>query len=277
MEFSSEQVTSYVNAGVELIMVYGPRLLLAILFLLIGLWVIGRIVRLIGRAMAEAETDTTLAKFVSNLASIGLKAALLISVATMVGIETTSFIAVLGAAGLAVGLALQGSLSNFAGAVLVLIFKPYEVGDYIEAQGVSGTVTEIQLFSTILKTPDNKVIVVPNGAISNGVITNYSKEETRRVDFVFGIGYGDDIQQARTILTRLIDADQRVHDLPSPQIVVSELADNSVNLTVRIWVNAGDYWDVFFELTEKAKIAFDSEGISIPYPQRDVHLYQQTA
>ena len=198
----------------------------------------------------------------------------LISVASMIGIETTSFIAILGAAGLAIGLALQGSLGNFAGGVLVLLFKPFKVGDFIDAQGVAGTVSEIQIFNTIIKTPDNKVIIVPNGAVYNGVITNFSKEATRRVDFVFGIGYGDDIKKAKEVIARLVDADERAMKDPAPTIVVSELADSSVNISCRVWVNASDYWGVFFDLTENVKLTFDAEGISIPFPQQDVHMHQ---
>jgi small conductance mechanosensitive channel len=243
--------------------------------LIVGLWIINRVIRLMGAGMERSNTEPTLAKFLCNLSSVGLKALLLISVASMVGIETTSFIAVLGAAGLAVGLALQGSLSNFAGGVLVLMFRPYKVGDFIDAQGVMGTVHEIQIFNTILKTPDNKVIIVPNGSISNGIITNFSMEATRRVDFVFGIGYSDDIGKAKSVIEGLVKADERALADPEPQIVVSELADSSVNITTRVWVNAADYWGLFFDLTEKVKLAFDQEGISIPFPQRDLHVFQE--
>jgi small conductance mechanosensitive channel len=223
--------------------------------------------------MEKANTEPTLAQFLANLVSVGLKALLLISVASMVGIETTSFIAILGAAGLAVGLALQGSLANFAGGVLVLLFKPFKVGDFIDAQGVMGTVAEIQIFNTVIKTGDNKRIIVPNGSISNGIITNFSAEETRRVDFVFGIGYDDDIAKAKGVLERLFTSDERVFSDPAPLIVVSSLGDSSVNITVRAWAKASDYWGVFFGMTELVKITFDQEGISIPYPQRDVHLH----
>ena len=274
-ELSTEQVSGYMDTAVELAMTYGPQLILAILVLIIGLWIVNRVVRLMGAAMERSNTEPTLAKFLCNLSSVGLKALLLISVASMIGIETTSFIAVLGAAGLAVGLALQGSLSNFAGGVLVLMFRPYKVGDVIDAQGVMGTVNEIQIFNTILKTPDNKVIIVPNGAISNGIITNLSMESTRRVDFVFGIGYSDDIAKAKATIERLINEDGRALSDPAPQIVVSELADSSVNITTRVWVNASDYWGLFFDLTEKVKLTFDQEGISIPFPQRDVHVIQE--
>ena len=273
-DISTEQMAGYMDTAVELGMSYGPRLLLAIAVLIIGLWVINRFVRLMNAGMERSNTEPTLARFLGNLTSVGLKALLLISVASMIGIETTSFIAVLGAAGLAVGLALQGSLANFAGGVLVLLFRPYKVGDFVDAQGVSGTVSAIQIFNTILKTPDNKVIIVPNGAISNGIITNFSMEATRRVDFVFGIGYGDDIARAKAIIARLVEEDSRSLSDPAPQIVVSSLGDSAVNITTRVWVNASDYWGFFFDLTEKVKLAFDAEGVSIPFPQRDVHLYQ---
>ena len=274
-ELSTEQVANYMDTAVELGMNYGPKFLLAIVVLLVGLWIINRMVRLMGAGMERSNTEPTLARFLCNLSSVGLKALLLISVASMIGIETTSFIAVLGAAGLAVGLALQGSLANFAGGVLVLMFKPFKVGDFVDAQGVMGTVSEIQIFNTIMKTPDNKVIIVPNGAISNGIITNFSKEATRRVDFVFGIGYSDDIAKAKATIERLVSEDERALSDPAPQIVVSSLGDSSVNITTRVWVNAPDYWGVFFDLTERVKLAFDAEGISIPFPQRDVHVYQQ--
>lgn len=273
-EISTEQMAGYLDTAVALGMTYGPRLVLAILVLFIGLWVINRFVRLMNAGMEKSSTEPTLAKFLANLTSVGLKALLLISVASMVGIATTSFIAVLGAAGLAIGLALQGSLANFAGGVLVLMFRPYKVGDFVDAQGVTGTVHEIQIFNTILKTPDNKVIIVPNGAMSNGIITNFSMEATRRVDFVFGIGYGDDIAKAKSIIERVVKEDNRTLADPAPIVVVSSLGDSSVNITTRVWVNASDYWDMFFDTTEKVKLAFDREGVSIPFPQRDVHLYQ---
>ncbi|MDA1076692.1 MAG: mechanosensitive ion channel [Proteobacteria bacterium] len=267
----------YIDSGVTMAMSYGPQLILAIVVLVIGLWIINRITGLAGRAMERTRTEATLSRFLTSLISIGLKALLLISVASMIGIETTSFIAILGAAGLAVGLALQGSLANFAGGVLVLMFRPFKVGDFVEAQGISGVVSSIQIFHTIIKTGDNKVIVVPNGALSNGIITNYSREETRRVDFVFGIGYGDDIAKAKAILERLVSEDERSLKDPAPLVVVSALADSSVNFTVRVWVKSDDYWATYFAITEAVKLAFDAQGISIPFPQRDVHLHNQTA
>jgi small conductance mechanosensitive channel len=277
MENASECANSaseYTESAIELAMTYVPQLAFAIVVLLIGLWVIKRVIKLMHKGMERSSTEPTLAKFLGNLVSIGLKALLLISVASMVGIETTSFIAILGAAGLAVGLALQGTLANFAGGVLILLFRPFKVGDFVEAQGVMGTVAEIEIFNTVIKTGDNKRIIVPNGAVSNGIITNFSAEATRRVDFVFGIGYGDDIAKAKGILQRLVEEESRSLSDPAPMIVVSELADSSVNFTVRVWVNAADYWGVYFDLTEKVKLTFDQEGISIPFPQSDVHVHQ---
>ena len=273
-DISRQQVSAYMDIAVEMAMQYGPKLVLAIVVLFGGLWIVNRVVRLVVKTMERSNAEPTLAKFLSSLVSIGLKALLLISVASMIGIETTSFIAILGAAGLAIGLALQGTLANFAGGVLVLLFRPYKIGDFIEAQGVSGTVSEIQIFNTVIKTGDNKHIIVPNGAISNGIITNFSVESTRRVDFVFGIGYGDDIGKAKAVIRRLIEADERAMTEPEPLVVVSELADSSVNFTVRIWVNAADYWGLYFDLTEKVKLTFDQEGISIPFPHSDVHVHQ---
>lgn len=273
---STDQLNSYFDTFVEMTIAYGPKLVLAIVVLVAGMWIINRFVALIGRGLEAREFETTLASFLRSVVSVLFKALLLISVASMVGIETTSFIALLGAAGLAVGLALQGSLANFAGGVLILLYRPYKVGDFVETQEISGTVAEIQIFCTILKTGDNKVIVVPNGLISNGIITNYSTEDTRRAEFVFGIGYGDDIGKAKAVLERLVAGDERVLKDPAHLIVVSELADSSVNFTVRAWVKASNYSSFRYHLTEQVKLTFDQEGISIPYPQTDVHLYRET-
>lgn len=273
-EISTEQISVYVDTGVNMAMQYGPQLVLAVVVLVVGMWLINRFVSVTSKSMETRSLDPTLGRFLTSLLSITFKALLLISVASMVGIATTSFIAILGAAGLAIGLALQGSLANFAGGVLVLIFKPYKVGDFLDAAGVTGVVSEIQIFNTVLKTPDNKVVIVPNGAISNGIITNFSMEATRRVDMGFGIGYGDDIAKARSVIEQLIAADERILTDRPPLVVVSELADSSVNFTVRVWVNAPDYWGVFFAMTENVKLAFDREGISIPFPQQDVHVHQ---
>lgn len=276
-KLSPEEAEKQLTMVQELALEYAPGLALALLTLVIGWWIIGRVIAGVSRGFEKSAMEPTLHKFLISLISIMLKALLLISVASMVGIETTSFIAVLGAAGLAIGLALQGSLGNFAGGVLILIFRPYKVGDFVEISGHSGTVRGIEIFNTVLATPDNKIIIVPNGAASNNAIVNYSKEATRRVDIVFGIGYDDDLRKAKQILEDLIKADERILEDPAPLIVISSLGDSSVNITTRSWVEAADYWPVYFELTEEAKLAFDDNGITIPYPQRDVHVYQEAA
>ena len=273
-ELSADRIQGYIDQAVEMAIQYGPKLILSIVVLLVGLWVIKRVVNVVNKGLNASKTDPTLAKFLGSLTSIILKALLFISVASMVGIETTSFIAILGAAGLAIGLALQGSLANFAGGVLILMFRPYKVGDFVDAQGVAGTVSAIQIFNTIIKTPDNKVIIVPNGSISNGIITNFSAEETRRVDFVFGVGYDDDIAKTKETLKAIFATDERIFSDPEPFVVLSELADSSVNFTCRVWVKASDYWAVYFDTMEAVKLRFDAENISIPYPQRDVHMQQ---
>ena len=268
-----EQVTVYTDQAIRYLMEYGPKFLLAILTLIVGLWLIKIFSKGITSAMDKANLELSLKKFLLSLISIILKVLLVISVVTMLGVEMTSFIALLGAAGLAFGLALQGSLANFAGGVLILLFKPFKVGDFIDAQGFMGTVNAIQVFNTILKTPDNKTIFIPNGNLSNGSLINFSAEETRRVDFVFGIGYGDDLIKAKNILNDLIKKETRILENPESIVVVSELGDNSVNLTMRAWVKASDYWGVYFDMQEHVKLTFDAQNISIPFPQRDVHMY----
>lgn len=266
-------INLYTELAIEYGTLYGGKLVLAILTLIIGLWLIGMVIKGLDKALKASGVESTLAIFLEKLAGTILKILLLISVASMIGIETTSFIAIFGAAGLAVGLALQGSLSNFAGGVLILLFKPFKVGDFIEAQGHSGVVKEIQIFNTIMHTGDRKTIIIPNGPISNGSIINYSLSPIRRVDMVFGIGYDDDLKQAKALLQKLVDDDPRILKDPESQVLLSELADSSVNFTVRAFVNAADYWGVFFDMQEKVKLAFDEAGISIPYPQQDVHMH----
>lgn len=266
--------TESLSAIQALVLAHAPNLLFALVTLFIGWSLIGFTMKLLLKGLEKKGVEITLRGFLDNLGNTLLKAMLLVSVASMVGIETTSFVAIIGAAGLAVGLALQGSLSNFAGGVLILLFKPYKVGDVIQAQGETGCVKEIQIFTTQLLTPDNKRIIIPNGPLANGNITNYSTEDKRRVDFVFGIGYGDSIDSARTVIKNVLAADQRIHKDPDAVIVISELADSSVNFTVRVWADSADYWGIFFDTTEKVKKAFDAEGISIPYPQQDVHMHQ---
>lgn len=268
----NDQLAHLAQTAWTMLLEYAPKAILAIITLLVGLWLINRVVSVIDKKLHQK--DPTLSKFLCGFISILLKALLLISVASMIGIATTSFVAALGAAGLAVGLALQGSLANFAGGVLILIFKPFRVGDVIEAQSYVGTVHEIQILYTIINTFDNRRVVIPNGNLSNSSLINYSSYDKRRVDMTFGIGYGDDIQKAKAIITKLIAADERVLPDPEPLVVVSSLGDSSVNLSVRVWTQSSDYWPFFWNMQEKVKESFDAEGVSIPFPQRDVHLYQ---
>ncbi|HKL62177.1 MAG TPA: mechanosensitive ion channel domain-containing protein [Woeseiaceae bacterium] len=255
---------------------FGIDIIAALAIFIIGRWVANLITKGVRRLLERADVDATLVKFLSNIVRILLLIFVILAAIGQLGIQTTSLIAVLGAAGLAVGLALQGSLSNFAAGVLVIIFRPYKVGDYIEAAGVAGTVDEVQIFNTVMNTPDNKRIIVPNSQITGGIITNYSAHETRRVDFTFGIGYADDIDKAKKIIEEVLTTDERVLEDPAPQIVVAELADSSVNIVARPWAKAADYWGLKFDVTETVKKRFDAEGISIPFPQRDVHVYYET-
>lgn len=272
---STTSLQSYGQKAIDLAIEYGPKLLLAVIVLLAGLWVIKLVAKTTGKAMERSNVDISLRKFLISLFGILLKVLLLISVASMIGIATTSFVAIIGAAGLAVGLALQGGLANFAGGVIILIFKPFKIGDVIDAQGYSGTVSEITIFTTILKTPDNKTIIIPNGALSNGSLVNYSTELKRRLDMGFGIGYEDSIEKAKELLAKLVESDARIHSDPAPQIVVDALGESSVHVSVRVWCDNADYGNIFFDTQEKVKLAFDREGISIPFPRRDIHIYNQ--
>jgi len=256
----------------NIVYTYGPKLLGAIAVLIIGNFVIKLMMNSFSKMMDKSKTDSSLKPFLRSLVSILLKTMLVISALGMLGVEMTSFIAILGAAGLAVGLALSGTLQNFAGGVIILLFKPFKVGDYVEAQGHSGFVKEIQIFNTILLELDNKTVVIPNGPLSTGSMVNYSTEPTRRVDFTFGIAYGDSVDKARKILFELFKEDKRILTDPAYFVGLSEMADSSVNLTARAWVKGEDYWDVFFEINEKTYNSFNAEGISIPFPQMDVHL-----
>jgi len=266
-----ENITSkIIDKGIE----YGPKLLGAIIVFIIGSWVIKIIMKNFTKFLNGRNIDDSLKPFLKSLFGILLRVMLVISVLGMIGIEMTSFIAILGAAGLAVGMALSGTLQNFAGGVMILLFKPFEVGHFITAQGHSGSVKEIQIFNTILTTPDNKTIIIPNGALSNSSMINFSKEPRRRVDWTFGIGYGDQANKAREVIQRLADEDPRILKDPALFIGISELADSSVNFAVRAWVNAEDYWGVFFDMNEKVYNVFDKEGLNIPFPQMDVHLHK---
>ncbi len=260
------------NEYSPLLIEYGTGLIYALLVLIIGLWITKLITKSVKKLMLKGEMDDSLVPFLSSLVSTVLKLLVVISALSMLGIEMTSFIALLGAAGLAVGMALSGTLQNFAGGVMILIFKPFKAGDFIDAQGYMGVVKEIQIFNTILTTGDNKTIIIPNGGLSTGAMVNFSTQSTRRVDWTFGIGYGDDADKAKEVLRALLDADKRVLQDPEPFIALSELADSSVNFVVRAWVNASDYWGVYFAMNENVYKTFEKEGLNIPYPQMDVHL-----
>jgi small conductance mechanosensitive channel len=253
---------------------FGKNVIIALLIFYVGKFVISLVVRALRKVMRKQEVDKTLETFVCNLVRTALLVVVVIAAIGALGIQTTSFIAIFGAAGLAVGLALQGSLSNFAAGVLIVLFRPYRVGDFVEAAGIAGVVEQVQILTTVLKTGDNKRIIVPNGQIMDSIITNYSANETRRVDMVVGVSYSDDLDKVRATIQALIEAEERILDDPAPTIAVSELADSSVNFVVRPWVKTPDYWGVMFDLTEAIKKRFDQEGISFPFPQQDVHLYK---
>ena len=263
--------------GQTLAVEYGVQAVLAILIFYVGRMIARMVTNAIRKLMQKQETDKILESFVSNMAYWLMMTFVIIAAINQLGIQTTSLIAVMGAAGLAVGLALQGSLSNFAAGVLIVMFRPYRVGDYVEAAGVAGSVEQVQILSTVLKTPDNKKIIIPNSSIMSSIITNYSANDTRRVDLVFGVGYSDDLDKVRSILEEITGADDRIMKDPACVIQVHELADSSVNFVCRPWVSTADYWAVYWDLTEKVKKRFDQEGISIPFPQQDVHIHQVTA
>lgn len=270
----ADTVELVTQTAIELGMTYGPKLLLALFVLVIGFWVIGILLRGVDRALDSAKVDATLTRFLHSIISVVLKLLLIVVFASMIGVETASLIAMLGAAGLAIGLALQGSLANFAGGVLILLFKPFKAGDIIESQGYLGRVREIQIFNTILLTLDNQRVIIPNSLLSNGCVTNLFCEETRRVDVTFGISYEDDITKVKKLLHDLISSDERVLKDPAFEIYVSAHADSSINILTRCWVKSEDYWPMHFGLIEKVKFAFDENDITIPFPQRDVHLHQ---
>lgn len=274
MEIDIEKIEHYLQMVGEMSLQFGIKFVLAVVVYLIGKWLISKALSVIELGLKKKQVEATLHQFLLSIFGTLLKTIQIIIFASMIGIETTSLIAMLGAAGLAIGLALQGSLANFAGGVLILLFRPFKKGDVIDAQGYVGCVEEIQIFNTILKTPDNQRVIIPNGPLSNGCIKNINIEGTRRVDFVFGIGYDDDIVTAKAILMSLVEADERTLTTQSTDVWVGEHGDSSVNLYLRPWVNADDYWPYYFGMMEKVKLAFDKEGISIPYPQRDVHVHQ---
>ena len=271
------EVQQLIVKAYELSTEFGVKIFAALAVFIIGRWVTKFIVNLIRKLMDKREVDPTVTKFIRNLIYFALLTFVVLASLGLLGIQTTSFIAVVGAAGLAIGLALQGSLANFAAGFLLILFRPFKVGDFIDAAGVAGTVEAIELFTTRMVSPDNKTIIIPNSKLTGDNIVNFSTKGTRRADMVFGIGYDDDIDKARGIITDVLSNDERVLKDPPLQVAVSELADSSVNFVARAWVNAGDYWGVVFDVTEAVKKRFDAEGVNIPFPQRDVHLYEHKA
>ena len=245
---------------------------LALLIFIVGRVVVKIINKVLQNLLSRAKIDTMLVDFIAAIANAVLLLFVIIAAVDQLGVDTTSLIALIGAAGLAVGLALQGSLQNFASGIMLIVFRPFKPGDFVEAGGTTGSVEQVSIFHTVLKTPDNREVIVPNGPIYSGTITNYSAKEERRVDMVFGIGYGDDIKKAKEIFWELLKADERILEDPAPTVAVSELADSSVNFVVRPWVKTADYWAVKFDFTENIKLAFDAKGVSIPFPQMDVHM-----
>ena len=265
----------YLDQAIVLITFYGVKVIAALVIFIVGRWAAGISRSLLQKVMEKKRVDQTIISFVGNLTYSAILAFVVIAALSKLGLQTTSFVALIGAAGLAVGLALQGSLSNFAAGVLMIIFRPFKAGDYIEGGGMAGSVSEINIFTTIMKTPDNKKLIVPNATMMASNIVNYSAYETRRVDFTIGVGYNDDLKKVRQVLDELIAKESRVLKDPEPMVAVSELADSSVNFVMRLWTRTEDYWDVYFAVTEAVKMRFDEEGISIPYPQQDVHMYQR--
>ena len=270
-EFTKELMAYLIEVGSNI----GLSLILAIAILVIGRQIVKILIRVITVALEKSKTEHTVRIFVTNLLNTLLMIVVFIAAINQLGIETTSIIAILGAAGLAIGLALQGSLANFAAGILIVVYRPYKVGDYIEAGSHAGTVKDIQIFSTVLTTPDNKIVVVPNGSIMNGSIVNYSGQKTRRIDIIASCSYEDDIDKVKLVLEDIIKNESRILKDPKPQIAVSELADSSVNFIVRPWVNSSDVLSVKYSLLEQIKKRFDKEGFSIPYPQTDVHIHNK--
>ncbi len=268
--------TNYTDPSwwVDKVVEYGTQLLIAIAILVIGLMVVKRITKVFSKLLGKKEIEESLKLFLTNLVSVILKVLVIITALSKLGIEMTSFVAILAAAGLAIGMAFSGTLSNFAGGVMILIFKPYKIGDYLEAQGEIGTVKEIGIFNTILLTLDNKTVIIPNGPMANGNMINYTMQEQRRVDFTVGIAYGDDYDTAKSTLMKFVEEDDKILKDPATYIGLVELADSSVNLTLRVWCKTEDYWDVYFKMNERIYKEFGSAGLNIPFPQMDVHVNQ---
>jgi small conductance mechanosensitive channel len=272
VNFTAEELENLINTYA---IPWAINIAMAIVIYVIGKIVVSLIVSMFGKIMGRSKYDDMLVNFLSSILRAVLMLFVIVASLNELGVDTTSLVAILGAAGLAIGLSLQDSLKNFAAGVMLLVFKPIRAGDFVEAANTSGAVKNIGIFTTTMNTPDNKEVIVPNGAIYSNNIVNYSMQPTRRVDMVFGIGYDDDLLKAKNLLKSLLEEDERIHKEPAPQVAVSELGDSSVNFVVRPWVNTSDFWGVKFDFTEKVKLRFDQEGISIPYPQMDVHVHKE--
>lgn len=277
IETITKDISSYIPDNIaEILSGYAFSLLMALLIFIIGKWIVNKIVAVFGKVLRKVKgVEETLIKFLENIVYYALMIVVLLTALGKLGVETTSFLAILGAAGLAIGLALKDSLSNFASGVMIILFKPFKVGDFVTAGGVTGSVTEVGIFNSVFTTGDNQKVIVPNGTITSGSIVNVNANDTRRVDLVVGISYDDDIKKTKDVLNEIIKSNDKVLMNKGVTVAVSELADSSVNFVVRVWVNTPNYWDVKFDLTEKIKITFDKEGISIPFPQQDVHHYNK--
>ena len=260
---------------VDFLLGIGIKLAISIAVIVIGFWLANKLSKTVRKVLTKKDTDASLVGFLSSLTSTGIKILVLVTAITQLGVEMTSFIAILGAAGFAIGMAFSGTLANFAGGVMILFFKPFKIGDYVNMQGEEGTVEEVLIFNTILSTIDNKIVILANGAVANGTIVNYTKAENRRVDWSFGIAYGDDLQVAKELLNKFIAEDTRILKSPAPFVGLGELGDSSVNLATRAWVNHSDYWDVHFDMNERVYNEFGAAGLSIPFPQMDVHVQKE--
>jgi small conductance mechanosensitive channel len=275
MDLSSLNIEKIIDTLTLWATTYSMKIIAAVLIFIIGKWLAKKVSNVFIKLLEKNKVDVTLTRFLESIVYYTLLIVVLIAVAGQLGINTTSFLTIVGAAGLAIGLALKDSLSNFSSGVMLILFRPFRVGDFATVGGVTGTVKSIDIFNTTLNTPDNQRVIVPNANITNDVITNVTANDTRRVDLTIGIGYGDDVLKAKQVLGEILKTENRILETPAPKIAVSELADSSVNFVVRPWVKTSDYWDVYFDLTEKIKLTFDQEGISIPFPQQDVHLFQE--
>ena len=275
MDLSSLNIEKIIDTLTLWATTYSMKIIAAVLIFIIGKWLAKKVSNVFIKLLEKNKVDATLTRFLESIIYYTLLIVVLIAVAGQLGINTTSFLTIVGAAGLAIGLALKDSLSNFSSGVMLILFRPFRVGDFATVGGVTGTVKSIDIFNTTLNTPDNQRVIVPNANITNDVITNVTANDTRRVDLTIGIGYGDDVLKAKQVLGEILKTENRILETPAPKIAVSELADSSVNFVVRPWVKTSDYWDVYFDLTEKIKLTFDQEGISIPFPQQDVHFFQE--